>query len=394
MHKVAIITEHFPPEIGGVSHSVRRITSNLYKKGINFIVITVDRNDSSVSPYYKKEVIGGAKTYRIGPVRHFIDFTRPGATASERKNFFVLLKEIIMVEGVDLLHCFCLLNSGFYGALIKQQLGMPLIVSIRGNDLSRDFFDYSKFGVNNFVLSSADKITAVNNFLSNLFTNLYPQHSNKLVQIENSIDAAPYQQHRPHELYKKYQINASDLIIGNVGLIREKKGIFNLFQAYSKLNKKHKNTKLLIVGDIDKKPERVAYENFIRDNNLHKKIIITGKIRHQEIPKYLSMMDIFVIPSLDDGLSNSLLEAMAAKKAIVASDVFSDVFIKNKEALIFERFSVKDLYEKIDKLLSNGGLRKELSENVIKLAKTRFNPHTETTKYLEMYNNLYDAKKK
>jgi len=114
----------------------------------------------------------------------------------------------------------------------------------------------------------------------------------------------------------EFKIPSSVSVIGIVGRLVHQKGHKYLLEAMVRIKARFPGSMLLIVGDGPLKGELTAYA---RDRGLGKDVIFAGS--RMDIPDLLSAMDIFVFPSFREGLGNALLEAMAAGKPIIATDV-------------------------------------------------------------------------
>src|SRR5690606_2644757 len=108
-------------------------------------------------------------------------------------------------------------------------------------------------------------------------------------------------------------------VIGFVGELREKKGLQTLLAAYTQANKKQSLT-LLIIGEIRKGNDQKFFEEFLITHP-NSKIIVTGHIPHKDLPAYYSLIDVFVHPSLRDGMPNAVLEALACGKTVITTPV-------------------------------------------------------------------------
>ena len=118
-----------------------------------------------------------------------------------------------------------------------------------------------------------------------------------------------------HEIKEKYQISNDELVIGFVGRLGREKGCNELFEAFKSIKCKYKNAKLLFVGPIEKEdtinPELLSYFKECDD------IIKTGRVKNVE--KYISAMDIFVLPSYREGFGMSVVEASAMEVPVVTT---------------------------------------------------------------------------
>ena len=125
-----------------------------------------------------------------------------------------------------------------------------------------------------------------------------------VTQIYNGVD---FERYRPSE---EKDTNAG-IIIGVVGRLDPIKDHPTLFKAFQAVRKKISSVKLLVIGDG---PERETLEKIAG-----KGVTFLGNRR--DIPELLNSLDIFVLPSLNEGISNTILEAMVAAIPVVASKV-------------------------------------------------------------------------
>lgn len=138
----------------------------------------------------------------------------------------------------------------------------------------------------------------------------------KVVTIRNGVDLAGWpvskvdRQKRRMEL----RLNSGDILVGAIGRLDKQKGFAVLIEAMAQL--KDTNMRCVILGEG---PERTRLEALIRKHELEKLIWLYGE--RQDIVTWLSAFDIHCLPSLWEGLPNTLLEAMALGLPVVASAV-------------------------------------------------------------------------
>ncbi len=121
---------------------------------------------------------------------------------------------------------------------------------------------------------------------------------------------------RAKQLADELRIPAGSVVVGSVGSLVPCKGHAVLIEAVGRLVKEIPNIVCLIVGEGS---EKAHLESLIRRHALQRKVILAGQ--RKEIPELLSVMSVFVMPSLEEGLGLALLEAMAAGKPVIASGV-------------------------------------------------------------------------
>ncbi|MCL4338888.1 glycosyltransferase family 4 protein [Patescibacteria group bacterium] len=135
-------------------------------------------------------------------------------------------------------------------------------------------------------------------------------------------------------------------------------------------------------------PERKKIAGLIDQLNLKGKIILTGYFRH--ISSFLKIADIFVMPSKDEGLSLSVIEAMHAGVPSIVSDIEGNrELIGNlKEGLVFPLQDSKKFTSEISLLLENQELRRKLGENAIRKARKLYNFKKMLNEYDDLYQNV------
>ena len=118
-----------------------------------------------------------------------------------------------------------------------------------------------------------------------------------------------------NEIKEKYEIQ-EECIIGFVGRLGKEKGCNELFKAFQQIQETHPKTKLLFVGSIEK-PDTIE-PNLLEYFYNSSAIIKTGLVK--DVEKYISAMDIFILPSYREGFGMSLLEAQAMEVPVIATE--------------------------------------------------------------------------
>lgn len=138
----------------------------------------------------------------------------------------------------------------------------------------------------------------------------------KVITIRNGVDLAgwPASKIERQKRRMELRLGAGDVLVGAIGRLDRQKGFATLIEAMSRL--KSSPLRVAILGDG---PERPRLEALIRRHRLERCVWLLGE--KGEIPSWLSAFDLFCLPSLWEGLPNSLLEAMALGLPVVASDV-------------------------------------------------------------------------
>lgn len=141
----------------------------------------------------------------------------------------------------------------------------------------------------------------------------------KIKIVYNSVDIHPienYDLNILNELRNKFAISDSSIVYGTVGRLNKQKGHQYLIEAAKKIIEKVPGSIFLIVGKGQLKDQLIQKT---KDEDIYENFRFVGY--QKNLPEILAIMDIFVLPSIAEGFPFALLEAMAAKKPIIATNV-------------------------------------------------------------------------
>jgi glycosyltransferase involved in cell wall biosynthesis len=169
-----------------------------------------------------------------------------------------------------------------------------------------------------FALATDVVILVSNTIRQQVITNrLLPER--KAIYIPNGINvinSPPIKTNRIIELKQNLKIIPTNLVIGTVARLVWFKGLHTLISAMPDILKSHPNTTLIIIGDG---PLRANLEKQVQDLELDQYVLFLGE--RNDAVAILPVLDIFVLPSVSEGMPITILEAMAAAKPVVASNV-------------------------------------------------------------------------
>jgi glycosyltransferase involved in cell wall biosynthesis len=188
------------------------------------------------------------------------------------------------------------------------------------------------------------------------------------------------------ELFNPDKINESDVarlkqqyklegkyIFGFVGRIVDRKGIAELYTAFDNYYRKNNNVRLLMVG----RPfwDQVKDTGLIEKYNTHPGIIMTGVIPQKEIPLYLRLMDVFVLPAWWEGFGNVLTQAAAMGVPIISTDATGckDAVSNGYNGKLINPYSVSELENMMEYFYNNPEEVKQMGRHGIEWAKN-FSP--------------------
>ena len=178
-----------------------------------------------------------------------------------------------------------------------------------------------------------------------------------------------------------------DIIIGNIGVLSIRKGQIYLLQAINTLKYKFPNLKVLIFGSEREHELEIKREllKFIADNDLSNTVKIIQP--REDINLIYNVFDIFVMPSITEGLSACAIEALFMKRICLFSDIepFKELVTDNHNGFLFKNKDVKDLTNKLNHILTNINQWEIIKNNAGKSVDERFDVKTMVESYEKLY---------
>jgi len=291
------------------------------------------------------------------------------------------IKSFVKNNDIDIIHCHGY-KSNFYGVLAGRK-GTP-IVTTNHNWLISHWRLRMYRQLDSILMRYFDRIIAVSDGIKTEMQK-YAVPEGKIRVIDNGIDMARFHGISSAASVKKELGLGEDItIVGTIGNLGQEKGQKYLLQAARGINQNYKNVKILLVGDG---PLQADLMQQAVQLGLSDSIIFTGY--RTDIPRLLSIMDIFVLPSLIEGLPMVLLEAMASKKPIIATNVGAiPKVINNDNGILVEPKDVAGLQHAIENLLQNSAMRHKYATAGYETVKANFSSDRMCSKYYELYKEV------
>jgi sugar transferase (PEP-CTERM/EpsH1 system associated) len=161
-----------------------------------------------------------------------------------------------------------------------------------------------------------DRIVCVSEDLGQWLVEDVGIRSEKVRTIHNGVDIDRFRPGNASELRARCGFAADELLIGTVGRLDPIKDQGTLIDAFARLNRDSRPARLLVVGDG---PSRGELEESARRAGVASLVTFFGM--RDDIAELLRLFDLFVLPSIGEGISNTILEAMASGLPVVATRV-------------------------------------------------------------------------
>jgi glycosyltransferase involved in cell wall biosynthesis len=382
--RVCFVSFEFPPNVlGGVGTYAEIIVEGLKRRGVDVFAITRgNQNDY------------GQKTFGIptSDVRFWrrLFFMRPALSVLHRLNKLIDFDLVhfnephIMFGKLDL-PTVCTLHSTQVNEIKLRLAGSKTLKTT--HDI-RDLILKGPVGTifDVFKTHAVDKIICPSYHLVRLIRSYCLIDEQKICVVPNGMDLEAFDKIRNNNanILTKYELEKDKYIL-YVGRLSVLKGVQYLIEAFRVIKKDYSNLKLVIVGTGD-------YENYLRNIAYGLEgVVFTGYVDSILVKKALYENCVgVVVPSLYEGLPMVVLEAMASKKAVIASDVGGlQMLIKNeKNGFLTKPGDVKGIEMFIRTLLEDANLREKQGSFGRKLVEKEFNIDKMVDRTLKVYESV------
>ncbi len=405
---ICMLAREFREGGGGVFTHTRKISKKLIELGHKVTVIATRKKGEP-----KRDAIDEIPIVRVRTTTiplYFVSelYARATRIFSYSLSAAMKIKELQTQQRFDVI---CGQGvSGFAGVLVRQIHSLPLMIrtawpyigikniclSERGNSLDRWRIEATHFPLvimDKLACTSAEKITALSKSLAYEISEGYNIPYERIEIIPNGISVKEYENVACDEIKEKY--NLWDTInVLFVGRINQRKGVDYLIDAIPKVLQNVKNIRFLLVGSGN----TIFYKKRARELGIEQYINFVGHISHEDVSKYYASADIFILPSLYEGMPFVVLEAMAAGKPVISTNIagIPDIINNGHTGFLIEPKNVNAIAKYITMLAKNEKLRKNVGNNGKENIKKFFNIENVSKRLLSVFEQtimLHNKKK-
>lgn len=307
MH-ICLLTPSFPPMVdGGVAIATGRLATRLLQRGHQVTVWTTAPPEDSAT----RTAIIPPVAVQPGMSLYYGLVEDPLRAASAVAALCAWVQAQHQAYPFDVILAYFIYPAGYVGTVLGELLGVPVVCSCRGNDVSKEMFITPEILA--VVLARSTRVIFVSASLLHMADTLVPCRA-KATVVANAVDSTLF---APHATVAPSQ--GRSVVLGTSGLMRWKKGIDLFLPLIHTLCTTHA-VRVLVAGyGLDAAIDR-QITDFLDCHGLRQQVDITGPLPHPQMVHALRPMDLYVSTSYQEGMPNGVLEAMACALPVVATD--------------------------------------------------------------------------
>ena len=361
----------FYPSVGGVENYVYNLSKELVNLGHEVTVVCANEKSN-----IKKEIIDGIEVKRLN---------YSGKIANT--NITPSLPVELIKSKFDIIHTHLPTPwSADWSTIASRILRTPLILTYHNDIVGSGFSDsianvFNKTALK-FILGRAKKIIITQpNYIN--FSPHLEKYENKITVIPNGVDPKRF---KPLKIDKE---NNTISFLSVLDHYHRYKGLSYLLKAIKIVKKEIPGIKLRVGGGGELLS---SYKDMAISMGLKNNIEFLGYIPEEMMAEFYNKCQIFILPSVSpaqEGFGIVLLEALACKKAVIATDIvgIADEIIKNNTGKIVKAKNEKALANAIIKILQDKELERKMGENGRRLIEEKYT----WMKITKMIENIYKS---
>jgi len=344
--KILIFSTAYYPFVGGAELAVKEITDRINDVEFHLLTAKMDKQ------LPQQEKIGNVTVFRAGVGHPMID-----------KLFLAFLgywiaKKLHKQNNYDSIWSVMASYAGLAASKFKRvNQNIPFLLTLQEGDSQEHIQQRTRFIKKQFsnIFKRADRIQCISTYLAD-----WAKVSGAKCPIDvipNGVDLENFTKKFSKEELKKVEEELGkqidDKFLVHTGRLTHKNGLEDLIKSLTYLPD---NIKLLLIGCGE---EENNLKKIIVERNFVGRVKFLGFVENKELPKYLKISDVFIRPSLSEGLGNSFLEAMAAQLPVIATPVggIPDFLIDKETGLFCQVKDSESIAEKVKFLFSNSDLQ-------------------------------------
>jgi len=375
---ICMITPEYPPKSGGIGYYVYNLSKKLVAKNHHVTVLTRKRNsDQKVQEFKDGIYIQRVPFYPIYPfhaslLKFFIN------------KFFKLIEfnfDIVHIHSpmplpvktclpiITTVHTPMRIDAKYHEVFDFKSLFEKVQSTLLYPPMESELFELSK------------KITTVSRTVA-LELREYGLDSSEISIVENGVDTNSFFPNKQKTSNKEYILYA--------GVLRARKGLFDLIRCADYVNKVRPNTKFVICG---RGSFRKKIEKAVKKMGLEKQVIFLGHVSRNKLINTYQNATIQIIPSHYEGMPTTLLEGMSCGLPVIATDIGgnNEVITSDVNGILVPPKCPEELAKAILRLLADRSFREKIGIAARKLVEEHYNWDRISVNIQKFYEKMLDA---
>lgn len=354
--RILFFVYEFPPLGGGVATATENLFNFFRKeKNLKLDVITSSLDNSHKTTnltdnitFYEVPIgLKDKSSYQKQTILNMVRFTL---------NSYFQARKLLKSNNYDLAHFFGY-PGALQGLLLKKEFNLSYLISLRGVDVPGynprfKYIDFLYKPLVSFIWQTAAKVIVNSQGLLALARKTNAKINYQI--ITNGVDSDFY---RPSKIkFDKFTVTAGGTLFG------KKKGLTTLVRAFARFAEYKNNVELLLIGAGDLETE---LKTLVKQLGVKNKVSFVGRKDKNWLAENLPKCHVFCLPSINEGMSNATLEALACGLPIIITPVGgSDELLEDgKNGFLVPKNNVDQIVKRLDVLYADGKLVKEMGEN-------------------------------
>ena len=245
-------------------------------------------------------------------------------------------------------------------------------------------------GFRRIAYEAADRVLTVSSQLRDLHAARTGFRASRISVIHNGVDCSRFSPDPAIRRTVRNELGIAEtaLCVGSVGNLLPVKDHNTLLESLAVLDSRRVDWQLLLIGEG---PERARLQAFVDGRGWQSRVRLLGS--SHRVPDLLRAMDVFVLPSLAEGMCNALLEAMATGLPSIVTAVGGnpEVVVDGESGLLWPAGDCQALAVQVERVWEDPGLRARLGQGALRRVRDQFSLESMVQAYEKLYRNVRPA---
>jgi len=362
---------------GGGGACIAQLAEGLSKEGFDIEVVT--RLEPEITGELYDFPIHRTKFYNLGfresKITHYLPATKE-------------CKRLLAEKEFDILHTHNPV-AGLTGCKLSKRFAIPHVMTLHGPwaSVRQRFYTRALARlIEGKVVKGADVITCDSHALRREVLERYNPPKEKVIAIPNAVDTKLFSPNIPkRDARAELGLDIKGPIVFYTGRFVEEKGLPYLLEAFRAVKGAHL---LLLGGGFD---EHLVKDWLARNQALRSRISVIPYLPYAKMPAAYNACDIFVLPSLAEGMSRSIMEAMACGKPVIATNVGGNPeLVSGDTGILVEPKSPEALAYNIQKLLDSPATCARMGRKAREFAEDNLSVGKRIKSFIKVYESTLE----